>query len=101
MRTKWQSSPAFGDSAEKVLKGNRSVGDDRVTFWEILLDLSRRVYPGSHHSVIFIFQLVGNIMRPLADHAGKRLVKPGFCCRPRSGRHFTAAGSAAGSWFLQ
>ncbi len=55
MRTKWQSSPAFGDSAEKVLKGNRSVGDDRVTFWEILLDLSRRVYPGSHHSVPLYF----------------------------------------------
>lgn len=56
MRTKWQSSPACGDSVEKVLKGNRWVGDDPVTFWEILLDLSRRVYPGSHHSAVFYLE---------------------------------------------
>lgn len=44
VRTKWQSSPTFGDSVEVGVKGNRQDGNVLVSTWENLLDLSRSFY---------------------------------------------------------
>lgn len=57
MRTKWQSSPAYGDKADGILKGNRQNGDILVIPWEILLDLSRKFY--SNYCHFFLYILMG------------------------------------------
>lgn len=44
MRTKWQSSSVAGNTTETGLKGNHKPGDGFVPVWEILLDLSRKIY---------------------------------------------------------
>lgn len=44
MRTKWQSSSVAGNTTEIGLKGNHKPGDGFVPVWEILLDLSRKIY---------------------------------------------------------
>jgi hypothetical protein len=39
VRTQWQSSPAVGDKAESIVKGNCRFGDEPVIDGENLLDL--------------------------------------------------------------
>lgn len=52
MRTKWQ----FGNSKTcESLKGNRFFGDDLADSREILLNLSRKLYP-VHYPIIHIFK---------------------------------------------